>query len=97
MSKVVHHLKEPYDTLIDRTTKWGNPFKIGPDGTRSEVIEKFRQWAKSNKEYLESLDELDGKVLGCWCKPEACHGDVILELIEQRKKAKAMESLFEGE
>ena len=94
MSRVVHHLKEPYDVLIDRTSKWGNPFKRGPDGTRSEVIEKFRQWAKSNKEFLESLDELDGKVLGCWCSPKPCHGDVILELIEQRKKAKAIESLF---
>jgi len=93
-TKVVHHAKEPYDVLIDRTTKWGNPFKIGADGTRSEVIEKFREWALLNNEFMESLDELDGKVLGCWCKPNACHGDVIVELVECRKKHKRFNSLF---
>jgi hypothetical protein len=36
-------------------------------------------------ELMESLDELDGKVLGCFCKPEPCHGDVLLELIAQKK------------
>lgn len=38
-TKVVHCQKEPYDVLIDRTTKWGNPWKIGKDGNRDEEIE----------------------------------------------------------
>lgn len=95
MGKVVHCKKSQYDVLIDRTSKWGNPFVIGVDGTRSEVIQKFRDWALSNKKFMESLDELDDKVLGCWCKPEACHGDVILELIKIRKRQQNITSLFE--
>lgn len=83
MTKVVHCKKEPYDVMIDRTTKWGNPFTIGEDGTRKEVIEKYRKWLLNNKELLKCLPELRGKILGCWCKPNACHGDVLLELLEQ--------------
>lgn len=94
-TRVVHCIKEPYDILIDRSSKWGNPYKIGPDGTRSEVIEKYQRWIKNCPELLESLDELDGKVLGCWCKPNSCHGDTLVELIEQRKKTKTFESLFD--
>ena len=94
MGRVVHLRKEPYDVLIDRTTKWGNPFIIGKDGTRSEVISKFKEWAESDEKFMDSLDELDGKVLGCWCSPEPCHGDVILELIQIRKRQKAFNVLF---
>jgi hypothetical protein len=61
---------------------WHNPFKIGRDGTREEVIEKYRQYLLSRPDLLERLPELGGKVLGCWCAPdEACHGDVLLELL----------------
>ena len=94
-TRVVHCIKEPYDILIDRSSKWGNPYKIGPDGTRSEVIEKYKRWIKNCPELMESLDELDGKVLGCWCRPNSCHGDILVELIEQRKKTKTLESLFD--
>jgi hypothetical protein len=90
MLKVVHCKKESYDVLIDRTTKWGNPFVIGRDGTRSEVIEKYRNYILKNQELLDSLDELKGKVLGCWCKPKSCHGDVLVELLEQEN----IEKLF---
>lgn len=64
-------------------SKWGNPFKIGKDGTREEVIIKYRKWLLSNPELLKQLPELCGKTLGCWCKPLPCHGDVIKELCEQ--------------
>lgn len=84
MSKVVHCKKEKYDAYIGRPSKWGNPFEIGKDGTRKEVIEKYRQYILSNKELMNSLHELEGKVLGCWCKPHACHGDVLVELIEKK-------------
>lgn len=94
-TRVVHCKKEYFDVLIDRTTKWGNPFKIVADGTRSEVIEKYRKWIKTRPELLEVLDELDGKVLGCWCKPNRCHGDILVELVNQRIRAKALKALFE--
>lgn len=78
--KVVHCKKEKYDVYIGRPSKWGNPFKLGDDGTRDEVIEKYRAWLQTQPELLLALPELTGKVLGCWCAPEKCHGDVLLEL-----------------
>jgi len=71
------------DMSIARPSKWGNPFRIGRDGTREEVIEKYRQWIKTQPNLLAALPELRGKCLGCWCKPLPCHGDVLLELLEE--------------
>ena len=81
MTRVVHCKKEPFDVYIGRPSKWGNPFSIGKDGTREEVIERYRNWIQSKPRLLECLPELKDKVLGCWCKPEACHGDVLVELV----------------
>ena len=62
-----------------------NPFKVGKDGTRDEVIAKFREFLRakiqSHPAFLDELLLLKGKTLGCWCKPEACHGDVLLEVV----------------
>jgi hypothetical protein len=85
---VVHCKKEKYDVYIGRAVPrssfkasiWGNPFVIGKDGTREEVMVKYRRWLLGNPELLKKLPELKGKVLGCWCVPEACHGDVLSEL-----------------
>lgn len=81
MPRIVHHRKEAYDVYIGRPSKWGNPFEVGIDGTRSECIAKYREWIKKQPELMASLPELSGKVLGCWCKPSACHGDVLVELV----------------
>ncbi len=78
--KVVHCKKNPYDVYIGRPSKWGNPFEIGVDGTREEVIVKYREYLLSNKNLMDSLSELRGKTLGCWCKPQPCHGDVIVDV-----------------
>jgi len=78
--KVVHCKKEKYDVYIGRPSKWGNPFFIGIDGTRDEVIEKYRAWFLKQPELVSALKELRGKTLGCWCTPNRCHGDVLLEL-----------------
>lgn len=83
-TRVVHCNKEPYDIYIGRPSKWGNPFKEGKDGSRKEVIEKYKKYVLSNQDLMNSLDELEGKVLGCWCKPKACHGDVLVELVERK-------------
>lgn len=61
---------------------WGNPFKCGVDGTREEVITKHREWVVTQPHLIARLRELKGKRLGCWCKPEACHGDVLVELAD---------------
>lgn len=78
--KIVHCKKEKYDVYIGRPSKWGNPFEIGKDGDREKVIELYREWIKTKPELLASLPELEGKILGCWCAPKACHGDVLKEL-----------------
>lgn len=79
MTTVVHCKAAPHDVYIGRPSKWGNPFAIGRDGSREEVIEKYRQHLLSRSDLLESLHELRGKALGCWCSPQACHGDVLAE------------------
>lgn len=81
MSKVVHCKKEPFDIYIGRPSMWGNPFEIGKDGTREEVITKYRNWILLMPNLLLQVYKLDGKILGCWCAPQACHGDVLLELL----------------
>ncbi len=80
---VVHSKQAHYDVLVCRPSKWGNPFHIGRDGTRSEVIVKYRQWIVQQPELMAALHELRGKRLGCWCSPKACHGDVLAELANE--------------
>ena len=80
---VVHCKRESYDVYIGRPSKWGNPFTIGKDGTREEVIQKYEEWIQTQPQLLDSLAELKGKTLGCWCHPQACHGDVLEKLIEK--------------
>jgi hypothetical protein len=66
-------------------SKFCNPFKVGKDGTLDEVVEKFEKYIqekiKSGEIKKEELIELHGKKLGCWCKPNKCHGDVLLKII----------------
>ncbi len=67
-------------------SKWQNPFRITlmhkpGDGSRTEVLRKYRDWIKTQPHLIESLHELKGKTLCCWCKPEACHGDILAELM----------------
>jgi hypothetical protein len=80
---VVHCKKAPFEVYIGRPSEWGNPFLLGPDGTREEVVEKYRAYLLKNKTLMGLLPMLKGKVLGCWCAPLACHGDVLAELANQ--------------
>ena len=59
---------------------WHNPYRIGRHGTRDEVCDKCRAYLMSNAELMERLPETVGKVLGCWCYPQRCHGMEILQL-----------------
>lgn len=68
------------EVYIGRPSKWGNPFIIGKDGTRAEVIEKYEHYIRKNKKLMEDLWELKGKNLVCFCAPLACHGDILLRL-----------------
>ena len=85
-TKVVHCKHERYDVYIGRPSKWGNPFSIGKDGTRKEVILKYIEYIFNNKQLMKDLPELKGKILGCWCKPNACHGDILAKLADRIQK-----------
>ena len=82
-TKVVHCKREPFDVYIGRPSQWGNPFEIGKDGTRQQVIDKYREWVKTQPALMSALPTLKGKTLGCWCKPKPCHGDVLAELADK--------------
>ncbi|MEW6663042.1 MAG: DUF4326 domain-containing protein [Bacillota bacterium] len=83
---VINKNREPIPNnavYIGRPSKWGNPFIIGRDGTREEVINKYESWILKQPELMTSLHELRGKTLVCFCKPKPCHGDVLIKLIEE--------------
>ena len=77
---VVHCKRSKYDVYIGRPSIWGNPFNIGKDGTRADVIKKYRAYLLNNGELMDKVASLHGKTLGCWCSPKPCHGDVLQEI-----------------
>lgn len=82
---VVNVKDDECDIYIGRGSKWGNPFRINIDGNRKEVIALYEMWLMNNHELMADLNELEGKVLGCHCKPKACHGDVLEQIAQVRK------------
>ena len=85
---VVHCRRESYDVYIGRPSIFGNPFKIGPGGTRAEVIEKYRAWVLEKPALVEEIRwQLRGKRLGCYCAPQPCHGDVLAEIADSDESA----------
>ena len=72
---------------IDRRSKWGNPFRIGEDGNRHEVVQKYRAYLELHPEIADAArKELKGHVLGCWCKPLECHGDILAAICDEPKE-----------
>jgi len=88
--------KVPYDVYIGRLIRFhpkkypqspfANPFPVKKDDSnRDEAIKKYREWLLSQPDLIEQAKKkLKGKILGCWCKPEACHGDVLVEIVESK-------------
>jgi hypothetical protein len=70
----------PDRVYVGRPSKWGNPFVIGRDGSRDQVIAKYCAWIVRQPALVAALHELRGKDLVCWCAPERCHADVLMEL-----------------
>ena len=90
LASVVNVKHSEFDIYIGRdmpgyrSEGWGNRFVVGRDGTREEVIEKFRQWVLTQPDYIERVRKvMPGKRIVCWCKPKDCHGDIFLELLGQ--------------
>ncbi|MFI5404999.1 MAG: DUF4326 domain-containing protein [Nitrososphaerales archaeon] len=104
-TRVVNLRYDTYDFCICRPPNWsilshlpsppergwaGNPFRIGRDGTREDVIAKFREYfyqrIENDEKFKEAIKSLQGKTLGCFCKEKdrevVCHGDVIKEWLD---------------
>ena len=82
--RVVHCKRDKYDVYIGRPGPWGNPFEIGKDGDREEVVEKYAEWLLAQPELVEKAkEELRGKVLGCWCAPKLCHGNILSQIANE--------------
>jgi len=81
--RVLNRRNNPIEegVLVCRPTRFGNPFKIGVDGDRAEVIQKYREWLLSQPELVSAVkSQLRGRHLICWCAPLPCHADVLLEI-----------------
>lgn len=88
---VVHCRKSNYDVYIGRPSVWGNPFVIGLDGNREEVIEKYKNYFLSQPKLVkQAIHTLRGKKLGCFCHPKRCHGDVIAETVNSYWKSRTV-------
>jgi uncharacterized protein DUF4326 len=64
------------------TARWATPWLPYRDGTREEVLARYRRYVLETPELRAALPALRGQVLGCWCKPLTCHGDVLAELAD---------------
>ncbi len=80
-----YHKDVPKEAVyIGRPSAYGNPFEIGRDGTREEVIETYRDYVENYPELKAFIEQnLRGKDLVCFCAPKACHGDILLEIANQ--------------
>lgn len=70
----------PGAVYIGRGSKWGNPFRIGPDGSRDDVIRKHEARLHNQHRLLRALDELRDCDLVCYCAPLRCHGQLLHRL-----------------
>lgn len=88
---VVNKYRDKYDIYIGRGSIYGNPFTHIKSPTkaefkvdsRDEAVESYRKWVIHQDGIMRSLPALRGLTLGCFCHPQACHGDVLIELLEQ--------------
>jgi Domain of unknown function (DUF4326) len=72
---------------IGRPSRWGNPYSHQDDtlaqfkvATRALAIQAYLGWLATQPALLQALPELHGKVLGCWCVPRPCHGEILARL-----------------
>lgn len=82
--------RETFDVYVGRTglgftSEFGNPYRLYKDGTREEIIEKFRTYfykkINADEEFRKKVLELQGKKLGCWCAPHPCHADIVAKYL----------------
>ena len=84
----LHNYKDKDYIYIGRGSDFGNPYVIGVDGNRAEVILKFKTYfidkINRNKTFRDKVLSLKGRKLGCFCFPLPCHGNVIEDYISSQ-------------
>lgn len=88
IKKEIHYQSKkntPTYQYIGRGSYWGNPYSMFEgDDDRAEVIRKFKNdfdFDKFPNKKKQEVYQLAGKRLGCFCKPEPCHGDVLANFL----------------
>jgi len=69
-----------------KASKWKNPYSVKKYGLE-KCLELYEKHVRESELYNQ-LEELKGKILGCWCKPDACHGDILIKLLKEKNKKK---------
>lgn len=95
-------LKDPKHVYIGRNmsfyvkganqSKWANPFSVKKYG-REKCLQLYREHIINHPKLISELNELEGKILGCWCTPEGCHGDVLVDLIKETNRKSQVKTL----
>jgi hypothetical protein len=100
-TRVVNVRTEICDIYIGREhpagyarSKWANRYMVGRDGDREECIALYEADLRADPEKMrQAVRELSGKRLGCWCAPAPCHGDVLVQIIEEAHAKLSMRTL----
>lgn len=98
---------DPDYVYIGRGSRWGNKFSHLPNtkathivGSREEAVQAYKidLWAKIKSGEVSQFDlaELKGKTLGCYCKPQACHGDVLAAAADWAHSELTQDDEFRG-
>ena len=91
-TRVVNIRKESCDVYIGRAGQgkdgyFGNPFRLEATMTRGGTLDRYRKYfyyrLSTDEKFRRRSGELKGKTLGCFCKPNPCHGDIIKEYLER--------------
>ena len=72
--------------VVDRPSKWGNPYRVSEKVTAEEAVRLFRIWAEERRQQIR--EQLHGRDLACWCPlDQPCHADVLLEIANEASEA----------
>ena len=67
-----------------KRSAWHNPYRVTKDITNEQAVAQYRDYLMARHELLARIEELRGKLLCCWCYPNLCHGNVLIELLEKK-------------
>lgn len=91
ITRIVNIRQENYDIYIGRAGKgqdgyFGNPIRLNANEPRGATLERYEAYfykrLKEDKEFRGRIHALKGKILGCFCKPHPCHGDIIKKYLD---------------